>query len=60
MSESGIMSDEEVDIDDDELDIESQIEDNEELKCLESSVIKRKEEIADIRFTFNFLKLLIN
>ena len=50
MSESGIMSDEEVDIDDDELDIESQIEDNEELKCLESSVIKRKEEIADIRF----------
>ena len=59
MSESGIMSDEEVDIDDDELDIESQIEDNEELKCLESSVIKRKEEIADIRFKKNF-KIILN
>ena len=47
MSESGIISDEE-ELEDD---IEMEIEDNEELKCLESSVIKRKEEIADIRFT---------
>ena len=47
MSESGIISDEE-ELEDE---IEMEIEDNEELKCLESSVIKRKEEIADIRFT---------
>ena len=46
MSESGIISDEE-ELEDD---IEMEIEDNEELKCLESSVIKRKEEIADIRY----------
>ena len=44
MSESGIISD-----DDSDDDIESQIEENEELKHLESKVIKRKEEIADIR-----------
>ena len=46
MSESGIISDEE-ELEDE---IEMEIEDNEELKCLESSVIKRKEEIADIRY----------
>lgn len=45
MSESGIISDDESDNDD----IESQIEQNEELQHLESKVIKRKEEIADIR-----------
>ena len=45
MSESGIISDDESDNDD----IESQIEQNEELQHLQSKVIKRKEEIADIR-----------
>ena len=48
MSESGIISDDESDNDD----IESQIEQNEELQHLESKVIKRKEEIADIRLLF--------
>merc|ERR1711892_1132497 len=59
MSESGIMSDEDEDGIDDELDIESQIENNEELKCLESSVIKRKEEIADISEEINLNEELV-
>ena len=56
MSESGIISDEE----DEEDDIQMEIENNEELKCLESSVIKRKEEIADIRLVLeSIVKLFL-